>query len=101
LASCDDDQSPASAGLLVLHTSDPAEQELTRLYGALDARGFRRGHLVGTVLPVMASTNELSILADYVDAAASGRRPPEADTDLLDALALVNQFAWDEGAEIF
>ena len=102
MATCDDDRSqPEAAGLLVLGTDNPAQPDLARLYGALDARGFRRGHLVGTVLPVMASADDLSTLADYVDAAASGRRPAEADADLLDALSLVAQFAWDEGAEPF
>lgn len=100
---CDDDQpgDTAATALLVLRTSEPDASSLARLNAALDQRGFQRGHLVGPVLPVTASSDSLQSLADHVEVAAGRQRPADgdADTGLLEALVLVEHFAWDEGAE--
>lgn len=91
----------AATALLVLTSGEPDAAALARLYAALDQRGFRRGHLVGPVLPVTATPGALQTLADYVDVVTSRRIPPDADGALVDALAPVQSFAWDEGAETF
>jgi hypothetical protein len=103
LTSCDDggsDESTAT-GLLVLRTEHPGAAALDRLYAALDERGFRRGHLVGPVFSVTAPSGDLQMLERYVAASGTDSHPPGADTALLDALAPVERFAWDEGAETF
>ena len=103
LTRCDDDESDdgAATGLLVLRADDPGEPALSRLFAALDERGFRRGHLVGPVLAVTAPRGDLQTLERYVEASGAGSRPSNADDALLDAMAPVERFAWDEGAETF
>ena len=55
----------------------------------------------GSVLPVTASREALQRLADLVGAAGQPGHPADDDQALFTALAPVEQFAWDEGAETF